>query len=91
MSASLDVAEHRLRVRPRQVEQIMFSLRDAAQKLGVHECTVRRWWKAGVIGGRRIGPRLIRIPTGEITRMQRELANIPITEITRRHRELQDS
>lgn len=46
------------------------SLKEVAIILGVHEETVRRWWKAGVIAGERVGPKLIRIPRSELARLR---------------------
>lgn len=46
------------------------SVQLAAQLLDVHEETVYRWIRAGVIEAVRIGPRLIRIPRLEIARLR---------------------
>jgi putative resolvase len=46
------------------------SIRRAAALLGVHEDTVRRWVKAGLVEASRIGPKLLRIPRSEIARLR---------------------
>lgn len=48
------------------------SLKRAAYLLDVHEDTIRRWGKAGLIEIVRVGPKpLIRVPRSEIVRLRR--------------------
>lgn len=35
----------------------LFALRDVARAFGAHPQTVRRWVRAGILGGRKAGPR----------------------------------
>jgi excisionase family DNA binding protein len=46
------------------------SVQLAAQLLMVHELTIRRWIKSGVLSASRVGPKLIRIPRSEIGRLR---------------------
>ena len=46
------------------------SVRQTAEILGVHHCTVRRWIRRGFIKAYRIGPQIVRIPRMEIVRMR---------------------
>ncbi|WP_067143126.1 helix-turn-helix domain-containing protein [Mycobacterium sp. 1245852.3] len=47
--------------------QQLVTVAEAAEILRVHPCTVRRYLASGVIrGGRRVGPRNIRIPKEEV-------------------------
>lgn len=45
------------------------SLKEVADRFGVHEDTVRRWLKKGQILGGRVGPKLLRIPVTEVRRV----------------------
>ena len=44
------------------------TMQDVADEFGVHPRTVRRWLYAGIIQGKRIGPRLIRFNLDEVRR-----------------------
>lgn len=46
------------------------SITQAAEILGVHYITVRRWIRYRVIKAYRVGPHLIRIPRTEIARLR---------------------
>lgn len=46
------------------------SVRMAADILGVHMSTIRRWIRRGWMKGYRVGPYLVRIPRSEIKRMR---------------------
>lgn len=42
------------------------TIHDVAAEFGVHHKTVRRWLAQGLIGGQRIGPRLLRFNLDEV-------------------------
>ncbi|WP_041320853.1 helix-turn-helix domain-containing protein [Mycobacterium intracellulare] len=44
----------------------LVTVAEAAHTLRVHPCTVRRYIACGVLRGRRIGPRNIRIPQEDV-------------------------
>jgi len=45
------------------------SVKQAAEKIGVHPWTVRRWISEGRIRGCRVGPRLMRINPDDVDAM----------------------
>src|SRR2546430_16961102 len=49
-------------------EQKLFRLSQAAHELGLHPITVRRWIKAGRLGGIQVG-REVRIPRSEMEKI----------------------
>ena len=53
-------------VKKRDLPPEMLSTPHAARRLGIGLTTLRRWIKAGVITGHRMGPRSIRIKTADI-------------------------
>jgi|GEM_PF-721558 len=55
----------------------MIPLREAAQRLGVHENTVRNWIDRGVIVGLRLPSGTRRLPATEVERLERELFAMP--------------
>jgi len=55
----------------------MISLRAAAERLGVHENTVRNWIDRGVIVGMRLPSGTRRLPTAELERLEREMFALP--------------
>ena len=55
----------------------MIPLREAAQRLGVHENTVRNWIDRGVIVGMRLPTGTRRLPVVEVERLEREMFAMP--------------
>jgi excisionase family DNA binding protein len=55
----------------------MIPLREAAQRLGVHENTVRNWIDRGVIVGVRLPTGTRRLPVAEVERLEREMVAMP--------------
>jgi len=55
----------------------MIPLREAAQRLGVHENTVRNWIDQGVIVGTRLPTGTRRLPVAEVERLGREMFAMP--------------
>lgn len=55
----------------------MIPLREAAQRLGVHENTVRNWIDRGVIVGLRLPTGTRRLPVAEVERLEREMFAMP--------------
>ncbi len=55
----------------------MISLREAAERLGVHENTVRNWIDRGVIIGMRLPTGTRRLPVAEVERLEREMFAMP--------------
>jgi excisionase family DNA binding protein len=55
----------------------MISLREAAERLGVHENTVRNWIDRGVIVGLRLPTGTRRLPVAEVERLEREMFAMP--------------
>jgi excisionase family DNA binding protein len=53
-----------------QVRPEAISVQTAAALLDVHENTIYNWIKAGVLVAVRTGPRLVRIPRSEISRLR---------------------
>ncbi|NJD28171.1 MAG: helix-turn-helix domain-containing protein [Chloroflexi bacterium] len=52
------------------------SLPEAARELGIHESTVRRWIKAGLLPADRIGPgRRYRIARHDLDRLRKSVRN----------------
>lgn len=46
-----------------------FTVRTFAQAAGISERTVRSWIRNGTISAERVGPRLLRIPSAELSRV----------------------
>jgi excisionase family DNA binding protein len=55
----------------------MIPLRVAAERLGVHENTVRNWIDRGVIVGLRLPSGTRRLPAAEVERLEREMFAMP--------------
>jgi excisionase family DNA binding protein len=53
-------------------DEEMYSVRPAAQKIGIQEKTLRTWIAAGRIGYVRLGTRTIRVPLSEVNRILSE-------------------
>jgi excisionase family DNA binding protein len=51
----------------------LISLADAAARLNVSVRTVRRFITYGYLKGHRVGPRLLRVRAGDVSRMVRQL------------------
>lgn len=47
-------------------KQRELDVRGAAEYLGVHLATIRRWLSTGALRGRRVGPKLIRIAVADL-------------------------
>jgi excisionase family DNA binding protein len=59
------------------VNVAMIPLREAAERLGVHENTVRNWIDRGVIVGVRLPTGTRRLPVAEVERLEREMFAMP--------------
>lgn len=59
------------------VNAAMIPLREAAERLGVHENTVRNWIDRGVIVGVRLPTGTRRLPVAEVERLEREMFAMP--------------
>ncbi len=46
------------------------SVQQSANKLGVSAATIRRWLHDGILRGRRVGPRLLRIETASVENLE---------------------
>ena len=57
----------------------MIPLREAAQRLGVHENTVRNWIDRGLIIGSRLPSGTRRLPAAEVARLEREMFAVPMS------------
>lgn len=55
----------------------MIPLREAAQRLGVHENTIRNWIDRGVIIGVRLPTGTRRLPVAEVERLEAEMFAMP--------------
>lgn len=55
----------------------MVPLRQAAERLGVHENTIRNWIDRGVVHGVRLPTGTRRLPTAELERLEREMFAMP--------------
>lgn len=53
-----------------QVKPEALSIQDVAVILGVHENTVRNWIAEGILVAVRVGPKLLRVPRSELTRLR---------------------
>jgi excisionase family DNA binding protein len=51
----------------------LVSLVDAAQLMGVHPRTVRRYISIGLIKGYRLGPRLLKVDSTELQRLLQQI------------------
>jgi excisionase family DNA binding protein len=49
------------------------SLHDAALRVGVSDRTIRRWIAQGLLPAERLGPKLIRVNTVDLDRLQRPI------------------
>lgn len=47
------------------------TLQEAARILGVHEDTLKNWARRGLLKIIRVGPRLLRVPREEISRLRK--------------------
>jgi excisionase family DNA binding protein len=50
-------------------ESSWLTVSEVASRLSVSTTTIRRWIDAGVLHADHVGPRLVRIPTTELTRL----------------------
>lgn len=55
----------------------MVPLRQAAERLGVHENTIRNWIDRGVMHGVKLPTGTRRLPTAELERLEREMFAMP--------------
>lgn len=55
----------------------MVPLRQAAERLGVHENTIRNWIDRGVVHGVKLPTGTRRLPTAEVERLEREMFAMP--------------
>ncbi len=52
-------------------------IREAAERLGVHENTIRNWADRRVIGALRLPTGVRRIPRSEVERLEKEIFAVP--------------
>ena len=52
-------------------------IRAAAERLGVHENTIRNWIDRQLVAGYRLPSGVRRIPSSEVERLERELRSVP--------------
>jgi hypothetical protein len=72
---SVSIAERELRDEAAKQTGIEWiSMKEAGLRWGVHYQTVRGWVSAGLIDGRRFGPKLIRVDAASFERMGTALA-----------------